>query len=77
MADYAAEHACLSRGCTDGSGSEWIVSYPTEEPTAIGHNAMLCAGGVSVTNAGLQAISLCALRFDKKPHLTKATIVVH
>jgi glycosyltransferase involved in cell wall biosynthesis len=45
-------------------GTERVVSYLTEELVAMGHDVTLFASGDSVTNAKLEAIWPCALRFD-------------
>jgi glycosyltransferase involved in cell wall biosynthesis len=45
-------------------GTERVVSYLTEELVAMGHDVTLFASGDSVTNAHLEAVWPCALRFD-------------
>src|SRR3954471_3116554 len=45
-------------------GTERVVSYLTEELVAMGHDVTLFASGDSVTDAKLEAIWPCALRFD-------------
>jgi glycosyltransferase involved in cell wall biosynthesis len=45
-------------------GTERIVSYLTEELTALGHDVTLFASGDSITSATLEPMSPCALRFD-------------
>src|SRR3954452_19287364 len=45
-------------------GTERVVSYLTEELVAMGHDVALFASGDSVTDAKLEAIWPCALRFD-------------
>src|ERR1700760_1779065 len=45
-------------------GTERGGSYLTEELVAMGHDVTLFASGDSVTNANLEAIWPCALRFD-------------
>ncbi|WP_158922361.1 glycosyltransferase family 4 protein [Acidisphaera sp. S103] len=45
-------------------GTERVVSYLTEELVAMGHDVTLFASGDSITNAKLEAVWPCALRFD-------------
>jgi glycosyltransferase involved in cell wall biosynthesis len=45
-------------------GTERVVSYLTEELVAMGHDVTLFASGDSITNATLEAVWPCALRFD-------------
>jgi len=45
-------------------GTERVVSYLTEELVAMGHDVTLFASGDSLTDAKLEAVWPCALRFD-------------
>jgi len=45
-------------------GTERVVSYLTEELVAMGHEVTLFASGDSMTQAKLEAVWPCALRFD-------------
>jgi glycosyltransferase involved in cell wall biosynthesis len=45
-------------------GTERVVSYLTEELVAMGHEVTLFASGDSITQANLEAVWPCAMRFD-------------
>jgi glycosyltransferase involved in cell wall biosynthesis len=57
-------------------GTERVVSFLTEELVAMGHDVTLFASGDSVTDARLEAVWPCALRFDPTIRDTYAPVML-